>query len=90
MTEKYDPYQNETEERINGILKQEFILGIKVKDIELMKSLIKESIEIYNNERPHLSCHMNTPEFMHGQQEIIIKSYKSKKPVENLNPLLVK
>ena len=89
MTEKYDPYQNATAERINGILKQEFILGIKVKDIELMKCLIKESIAIYNTERPHLSCQMHTPEFMHGQQEVVIKTYK-RKPVEGLNPLLVK
>ncbi len=88
MTEQYDPYQNAVAERINGILKQEFILGIKVKDLELMKCLIRESIKIYNNERPHLSCHMNTPEFMHGQSEVVIKTYK-RKPVEDSNPLLV-
>ena len=88
MTEQYDPYQNAVAERINGILKQEFILGIKIKDLELMKCLVRESIEIYNNERPHLSCHMNTPEFMHGQSEVVIKTYK-RKPVENLNSLLV-
>jgi len=76
MTEKYDPYQNATAERVNGILKQEFILGIKVTDIELMQCLIKESILIYNSERPHLSCQMHTPEFMHTQQQVVIKTYK--------------
>ena len=88
MTEQYDPYQNATAERINGILKQEFILGIKINDLGLMKSLLKESIKIYNNERPHLSCEMRTPEFMHRQSDIVIKTYK-RKPVEDLNPLLV-
>ena len=88
MTEQYDPYENATAERINGILKQEFILGIKVQNLDIMKCLIKESIKIYNNDRPHLSCHMHTPEFMHRQSEIVIKTYK-RKPAENINPLLV-
>jgi transposase InsO family protein len=90
MTEQYDPYENATAERINGILKQEFINGIKIKDIELMRSLIKQSINIYNKERPHLSCHMNTPEYMHNQCEVKIKTYKRKNTKEDLNPLSYK
>lgn len=88
MTEKYDPYQNAVAERVNGILKQEFILDVKIKDLELMKILIRQSIEIYNNERPHLSCEMQTPEYMHQQNDIKIKTYKRKR-VEELNSLLV-
>ena len=87
MTEQYDPYENAVAERINGILKQEFILGIKVKDIELMKKLVSQSIQIYNNERPHLSCEMHTPSFMHNQSEVVIKTYK-RKPLEDLDPLV--
>ena len=70
MTEKYDPYQNAVAERINGILKQEFIGDFKSKNIAVMKSLIKDSIEIYNNQRPHFSNHMHTPQAMHLQNEI--------------------
>lgn len=88
MTEKYDPYQNAAAERINGIMKQEFIRGIKIKDLGLMDRLIKESIYIYNKERPHMSCEMNTPEYMHKQSKIIIKTYKRKR-VEEHDPLLV-
>lgn len=88
MTEKYDPYQNAVAERINGIIKQEFILGVKIKDLDLMKILISQSIEIYNKERPHLSCEMQTPEYMHKQDQIKIKTYKRKR-VEELSPLLV-
>lgn len=88
MTEQYDPYQNATAERINGILKQEFILGIQINDLALMKALIRESVKIYNNERPHLSCEMHTPNFMHKQSDIVIKTYK-RKPIEEFNPLLV-
>lgn len=82
MTESYDPYQNAIAERINGILKHEFILGITTTDLELMSKLIKESVDIYNNERPHWSCWMNTPNFMHEQKSIPIKTYKSKKSTE--------
>ncbi len=88
MTEQYDPYQNAVAERINGILKQEFLIGIRVKDIDLMKRLVKESIAIYNAERPHLSCHYNTPNHMHGQSKIKIKTYKRKR-AEDLHPPLV-
>ncbi|MEH0158730.1 IS3 family transposase [Limibacter armeniacum] len=80
MTEKYDPYQNAVAERVNGILKQEFIRGIQINDIQLMKKIIKQSIDIYNTERPHLSCRMKTPEYMHLQREIKIKTYKKENP----------
>jgi transposase InsO family protein len=84
MTEKYDPYQNAVAERINGILKQEFIRGIVTNDLELMRDLIDQSIDIYNNERPHWSCYMKTPAYMHRQREIKIRTYKTKNStVEN-------
>jgi len=79
MTESYDPYQNAIAERINGILKQEFLFGITVANMQLMNLLIQESVDIYNNERPHLSCAMKTPKQMHKQSKIKIKNYKSKK-----------
>lgn len=76
MTEKYDPYQNAIAERINGILKQEFIKGIIVNDVQLMSKLVDQSISIYNRKRPHYSCFMKTPEVMHKQRKIKIRTYK--------------
>lgn len=84
MTEKYDPYQNAVAERVNGILKQEFIQGISIKDVELMDKLIRESIYIYNNLRPHWSCFMHTPNFMHKQSRVKIRTYKNKNSIENI------
>jgi transposase InsO family protein len=78
MTETYDPYANAIAERINGILKQEFIGENRNIEIKTMKELIRDSIGIYNNIRPHYSCYMNTPKVMHQQKEIIIKTYKTK------------
>lgn len=64
MTDGYDCYQNAMAERVNGILKQEFLINRcnTGKELEL---LIKESIQTYNNERPHLSLQMKTPNFIH-------------------------
>ena len=84
MTEKYDPYQNAVAERINGIIKHEFLSGINVKDIELMKKIVNQSIQIYNEERPHLSCYFYTPNQMHKQSKIKIKTYKMKNSTKKI------
>jgi len=64
MTDGYDCYQNALAERVNGILKQEFLL-YRCKTFEELKVLVAESIEIYNCLRPHLSLGMKTPEAVH-------------------------
>jgi len=64
MTDGYDCYQNALAERINGILKQEFLL-YRCKTFEDLKQLVDESIEVYNNMRPHLSLGMKTPNEVH-------------------------
>lgn len=64
MTYGYDCYQNALAERINGILKQEFLI-YKCKNIQDLKQMVKESIYFYNNKRPHLSLKMKTLEIMH-------------------------
>ncbi len=67
MTDGYDCYQNALAERINGILKQEFLIYKCSNGIEL-NQLIKESIETYNNKRPHLNLNMKTPNFIHNKK----------------------
>jgi transposase InsO family protein len=76
MTESHDPYANAVAERVNGILKQEFLLEEAEVSRHILKKLVKDSIRIYNNKRPHTSCGMNTPEWMHGQRDVEIKTYK--------------
>ena len=48
MTETYDPYENAMAERINGILKQEFLFGANIIDLNTMSKLINNSVNIYN------------------------------------------
>jgi transposase InsO family protein len=64
MTDGYDCYQNALAERMNGILKQEFMVAT-CNDLEELNTLVKESVEIYNTERPHLSLGMKTPSDVH-------------------------
>ena len=63
MTDGYDCYQNALAERINGILKQEFLVEKCNTGAEL-EILIRESIETYNSKRPHLSLKMKTSNFV--------------------------
>jgi putative transposase len=76
MTETYDPYANAIAERVNGILKQEFLLEEYQVKLPVMKELIKDSVRKYNSLRPHWSCEMMTPIQMHKQRKIKIKCYK--------------
>lgn len=84
MTQNSDPYENAVAERINGIFKQEFYIDKYNKDLPIMKQIIKETIEIYNEKRPHLSNHMLTPNQMHQQNKLIIKTYKTKNSTKNV------
>ena len=64
MTDGYDCYQNALAERVNGILKQEFLL-YKCQTFNELSKLITESIYHYNETRPHLSLGMKTPNEVH-------------------------
>lgn len=80
MTENGDPYENALAERINGILKSEFGLS-KVFNTHLSaKKTIKESIQIYNQDRPHSSCNFFTPEEAHLMEGTPPKKWKSYSP----------
>ena len=68
MTDGYDCYQNALAERINGILKNEFLI-YKCNNKHELEKLIKESVLVYNNQRPHLSLKMKTPNFIHQKTD---------------------
>ena len=84
MTQNSDPYENAVAERINGILKQEFYIDKYNKDLPIMKQIIKETVNIYNEKRPHLSNHMLTPNQMHEQSKVVMKTYKTKNSIKNV------
>lgn len=61
MSEKGSPYENAIAERVNGILKEEYKLGIKFKDEESARRAVKEGIMLYNDYRLHMSLNYRTP-----------------------------
>ena len=61
MTENGDPLENPVAERINGVLKNEYLNQYQ----NLTITQLEKSIEKYNKKRPHLSCDMLTPEAAH-------------------------
>lgn len=64
MTDGYDCYQNALAERVNGILKQEFLLQ-PPDDLHQARRMVSQSVAIYNTERPHLSLQLKTPDEVH-------------------------
>lgn len=56
MTEDYCPTDNAIAERVNGIIKQEWLYRMKrPRDMRDASELIAGIIDFYNNKRPHMS-----------------------------------
>ena len=53
MTKSYVPYANAIIERVTEVLKQEFLLEGYQVDLQTMKLLVKDAVDIYNTKRPH-------------------------------------
>ena len=54
MTEDYKPTDNAIAERVNGIIKQEWLYKMKrPHDLEEARRLMTDIIEFYNTKRPH-------------------------------------
>ncbi|MDM8359781.1 IS3 family transposase [Pandoraea communis] len=64
MTDGYDCYQNALAERINGILKDEFLLQ-RPADLAQAIKMVEQSVHIYNHERPHAALKYETPDAVH-------------------------
>jgi len=78
MTQDGSPYDNAIAERINGILKDEFGIDDTFENLNDAAKAIKNSITIYNQQRPHLSNHLLTPHQMHEQNSLIPKTWHKK------------
>lgn len=61
MGEKGDPLENPVAERVNGILKDEYLEQVACQDFTQAELQVKRAVSLYNTERPHMSCDMLTP-----------------------------
>lgn len=64
MTEGYDPRNNGIAERVNGILKEEFLKYMEVTK-DNIRQVLENIINAYHTRRPHLSLGMLTPDEVH-------------------------
>ena len=68
MTENGDPLENAIAERVNGILKDEYLYCYQVQNLYEAKGLLKQVIMRYNEERPHMSIGNLVPQKVHSGQ----------------------
>jgi transposase InsO family protein len=84
MTENGDPLENAIAERVNGIIKEEYLNDYQVDNLEEAKELLDAVIQLYNNERPHMSIGNLTPNQVHQNNiktEKLWKNYYVKSPI---------
>ncbi len=77
MTENGDPLENAVAERVNGILKDEWLNDIKIKSNKQLVYELTRIISIYNSMRPHSSVSMFTPESVHSQELKVERKWKN-------------
>lgn len=66
MTQGGDPRDNAVAERVNGILKNEYLVHYKINTLQEAQMALAKAVHLYNNERPHLSVDYMTPEHVHS------------------------
>jgi len=93
MTECGNPRENAIAERVNGILKMEWLNDENFYGISDARVRIAEVIDIYNNKRPHLSLNYATPDqayLMVGEQTRKWKNYyKTKESPEKTEKIIL-
>ncbi|HAD14969.1 MAG TPA: IS3 family transposase, partial [Saprospirales bacterium] len=77
MTENGDPLENAIAERVNGILKDEWLYEMGKMSKAAMQKVVPQIIQIYNNERPHLSLNMLTPSVAHQLEDRMRRLWKN-------------
>jgi putative transposase len=78
MTQQGDPYENAVAERVNGILKTEFLLNQVFSSFDEASRAVEMSIHNYNHLRPHMSCDYLTPAMAHVTNQPLKKHWKPK------------
>ena len=62
MAEAGNPYENAIAERVNGILKDEFLLDRTMEDAETARRAVRQAVGAYNTLRPHRGIGLMMPE----------------------------
>lgn len=85
MTENGDPLENAVAERLNGIIKNEYLLHKRIQSKSEARTILESCVNLYNNQRPHLSINYITPAVAHNLQGVLNRQWKNyysrKKPL---------
>lgn len=84
MTENGDPRENAIAERVNGILKDEWLNQMKLTSLMQATNELEQIIRIYNQNRLHSSLDMRTPEYAHNQSGKLKKHWKNYYQINNI------
>jgi len=84
MTECGDPLENALAERMNGILKLEYMEHFNNDTLALACQNLEQSVYLYNTDRPHFSLGLNTPQTIHDNKDIKVKNLWKKKTVNTI------
>lgn len=77
MTESGDPLENAIAERINGILKTEWINKMPAQSHREIFTFISQIIGLYNEQRPHQSISYKTPSMVHATEMKVERKWKN-------------
>jgi transposase InsO family protein len=77
MTENGDPLENAIAERVNGIIKEEYLYNHKVYKIKDAKKILDFVVKLYNEERPHMSIGNLYPSDVHENKIPTKKLWKN-------------
>ena len=67
MTEQNHCYENAHAERLNGILKQEYALGVQFRTRDQARLAVDQAVWLYNSRRPHGSLDNQLPSHVHAK-----------------------
>lgn len=76
MTQSGDPLENPIAERINGIVKNEYLYHFPISTFQMASKLLDKVIDRYNKKRPHKSCLNMVPEEVHNSKSPKLEKYK--------------
>ena len=77
MTQDGNPLDNSIAERVNGILKGEYLECYEVSDVKTAKNLLREVVRLYNEQRPHSSISNMVPLLVHQSAQKTEKMWKN-------------
>ena len=86
MTENRHPLENAMAERVNGIIKVEYLNYYTITSVKQAKEMLRKTLLLYNQERPCLCIDNLTPSHLYDNKQPLFpkkrrKDYYKKKPI---------